>query len=86
MATSNFSKIKIGTLFTADGETYKKTTELTYDDSVGIERYIDPFFDKKINAPVVPAKPDVDTSAHVVKSDEAPAAKPKKAKKSKKAK
>jgi hypothetical protein len=46
---SNFSKIKIGAFFTTlDGETYKKTSELTFDDTVGIEHYIDPFIDKKI--------------------------------------
>lgn len=46
---TNFSQIKIGSLFTStDGETFKKTSELTYDDMAGLERYIDPFFEKKI--------------------------------------
>ena len=34
----------------------------------GIERYIDPFFDRKIGQPQTAAKPDVDTSARVVTS------------------
>lgn len=80
---SNFSKIKIGSTFTtSDGEVYKKTSELTYDDSVGMERYIDPFFDKKIGAAAkAVSKPDIDISARVITESE-----PKKTKKSKKAK
>jgi hypothetical protein len=83
----NFSAIKAGTYFTADGMRFKKTSELTYDDSIGLEHYIgsELGFDEKINAPDAPPKPGVDTSARVVKSDET-TAKPKKAKKSKKAK
>lgn len=62
-----FSAIKIGSLFTAsDGERYKKTSELTYDDMYGLEHYIDPFFDKKINAPEN-VQPLVDTRAHIIK-------------------
>ena len=69
---SNFSKIAIGELFkTSDGETYKKTTELTFDDMVGLEHYIDPFFDKKIGASEN-IQPDVDTSARIVKGKEEP--------------
>lgn len=69
---TNFSKIKIGTWFSAsDGEKYKKTSELTYDDAYGLERYIDPLFDKKIGK-AADSTPVVDTSAKVVKgaSDE----------------
>lgn len=66
---TNFSKIKIGSYFEAsDGEKYKKTSELTYDDAYGLEHYIDPMFDKKINQPVTNA-PGVDTSAKVVKDE-----------------
>src|ERR1700677_5106052 len=65
-AKSNFSKIKIGKLFTtSDGDTFKKTTELTFDDMAGIEHYIDPFFDKKIGA-AENIQPDVDTSARII--------------------
>lgn len=69
---SNFSKIKIGKFFkTSDGETFKKTTELTFDDMVGLEHYIDPFFDKKIGA-AENIQPDVDTSARITKGKEEP--------------
>jgi hypothetical protein len=66
---SNFSKIKMGAMFTtSDGETYKKTSELTFDDMIGIEHYIDPFIDKKIGPGAVPSTGGViDTSARVVK-------------------
>lgn len=65
---TNFSKIKVGTWFTAsDGEKYKKTSELTYDDSYGLERYIDPLFDKKIGSTVADTSKTIDTSAKVVK-------------------
>ena len=85
---SNFSKIKMGALFTtSDGETYKKTSELTFDDMIGIEHYIDPFIDKKIGPTAVPSTGQkIDTSARIVKEPavitNAPAPK-KKAKKSK---
>lgn len=85
----NFSKIKMGSLFTtSDGETFKKTSDLTFEDMAGIEHYLDPFIEKKIGQKPVDAKPTVDTSARVVKSgetEEAPkASKKKSAKKSKK--
>lgn len=64
---TNFSKIKIGEFFEAsDGEKYKKTTELTFNDAYGLEHYIDPLFDKKIGAPQTTA-PIIDTSARIVK-------------------
>lgn len=67
---SNFSKVKMGSLFTtSEGETFKKTSDLTFDDMAGIEHYIDPFFDKKIGAAPKATKPDVDTSARVVKEE-----------------
>jgi hypothetical protein len=75
----NFSAIEIGKYFkTKDGETFKKTTELTYDDSIGLEHYIgsELGFDEKI---VVPEAP-------VPVSAPSPAAKPKKTKKTKKTK
>ena len=68
---TNFSKVKLNTWFTADGEKYRKTSELTYDDAYGMERYIDPFFDRKINAPA-DARPAVDTSARIVAAEDAP--------------
>lgn len=80
---SNFTKIKIGSIFkTADGESYRKTSELTFDDMAGIEHYIDPFFDKKIGTAV--AAPVIDTSARIVKNNtEAPKKATKKAPKKK---
>ena len=66
---TNFSKVKTGDYFTAsDGEKYKKTSELTFDDSYGLEHYMDPLFDKKIGAPLVTPK-SIDTSARVVKEE-----------------
>ena len=88
---TNVSRIKVGARFTAsDGESYKKTSELTYDDSYGMERYIDPLFDRKINAPL-DTRGGVDTSARIVAAPEpkpatAKAAKPKPAKGAKAAK
>lgn len=84
---SNFSKIKVGTIFkTSDGEAYRKTSELTFEGlSTGIEQYIDPFFDKKIGG-TAPAAPVIDTSARVVKdNEEAPKTAKKKAAPKKKA-
>jgi hypothetical protein len=76
----NFSKLKIGSLFEVDGETYRKTTELTYDDMAKIERYIDPFFDKRISGKATSLQPGVNTSARIVKDSEIQPVKPKKAK------
>lgn len=63
----NFNKIKIGAMFqTKDGTTYRKLNDLVAEDvTTGIERYIEPLFDKSIGVDDV--KPDVDTSARVVK-------------------
>ena len=74
---TNFGKIKIGTFFFAsDGEKYKKTSDLTFDDMYGMEHYWDPMFDRKIGV-AADAKADVDTSARIVKpGDEKPKAKP----------
>ena len=67
LPNKNFTAIKVGATFQAGGETYKKTTELTFEDVNGLEQYIDSLFDKKIGAA---AKPEVgiDTSAHIEKS------------------
>jgi hypothetical protein len=69
----NFSKVKIGTLFTtSDGETFKKTSDLTYDDSIGIEHHIGSEFgfDKKIGAPPAGPRSDVNVSARIAKDSE----------------
>jgi hypothetical protein len=91
---TNFSKIKIGAYFEAGDEKFKKTSELTYDDMAGIERYIDPFFDKKIgqaakvttidtSAKIAPPPGPIDVSAKVVSTTgETGKSKTKKAKKS----
>lgn len=53
---ANFSKIKAGQLFsTTEGDTFRKTSELTFDDMAGIEHYIgsEPFLDAKIIAETV---------------------------------
>ena len=71
----NFSTIKIGSYFkTKEGETFKKTSELTYDDSIGLEHYIgsELGFDEKIVA-----------SVETTPAPAPPAAKPKKSKKTK---
>ena len=48
----NFSKIKIGDYFEdTDGNRFRKSSDQTYDDVSGIERYIDPLFDRKIAGP-----------------------------------
>lgn len=43
-----FSTIKYGEQFYIDGEPFKKTGDLTYNDMAGFERYIGPFEDAKI--------------------------------------
>ncbi len=43
-----FSFLKQGDRFYIDGEPFKKTSDLTYEDLGGIERYIDPLQDAKI--------------------------------------
>jgi len=55
MEIVNFYKIKIGEFFVVDGEKFKKSSELVFTDGAGIERYIDPLFDKKIKLPEAPA-------------------------------
>lgn len=44
-----FSFLKRGERFYIDGEPFTKTGDLTYDDMAGIERYIGPLEDAKIN-------------------------------------
>lgn len=51
----NFPLIAIGSLFTVDGETFRKTSDLIFTDVAGIERYIDPLFDKKLTPKPAPA-------------------------------
>jgi hypothetical protein len=63
---TNFSKIKVGATFQAGGETYKKTSELTFEDVNRIEQYISPLFDRSINAAPKPQQ-TIDTSAKIVK-------------------
>jgi hypothetical protein len=63
---TNFSSIKVGATFRAGGDTYRKTSDLTFDDVNGIEQYIDPLFDRKIGKDAVPPV-KVDTSAKIVK-------------------
>jgi len=82
---TNFSRIKVGATFQAGGETYKKTSELTFEDVNRLEQYISPLFDRTINAVAKPQQ-SIDTSAKIVKEQpiEVEAApKPKKPRKSK---
>jgi hypothetical protein len=88
MGITNFSNIKIGEYFVVDGESYKKHDELIYIDGAGIQRYIDPLFDKRIGKKPETSKKDpniIDVSAKIVKGDEEAEEAPKpKSKKSKK--
>jgi hypothetical protein len=68
LPNKNFAAIKVGATFQAGGETYKKTSELTFEDVNHLEQYIDSLFDKKIGAAAKPAV-GIDTSAHVVKEE-----------------
>lgn len=47
-----FAEIANGSVFTAAGSTYRKTSELTYEssDNPGMEHYVEPFFDAKIES------------------------------------
>jgi hypothetical protein len=63
----NFNKVKVGEWFSLDGDKYKKTGPLTFDDMTGIERYIDPLYDRRINKQSNAFV--VDTSAKVVKTE-----------------
>src|SRR5271170_5924690 len=51
----NFSAIKRGERCYIDGEPFVKTSELTFDDAAGFERYIDPLQDARIGKGVAPA-------------------------------
>jgi hypothetical protein len=59
----NFSAIKRGERFYIDGEPFVKTSELTFDDAAGFERYIDPLQDARISKGTAPAatEPTTDT-------------------------
>lgn len=66
-ATVKFADLKVGDLFTIDGDTFRKTGDLTFEDTIGIEQYWSPLVDKKINK--VDTTPVINTSAKVVKSE-----------------
>lgn len=61
-----FADLKVGDLFTIDGDTFRKTGDLTFEDTIGIEQYWSPMVDRKLNK--VDTSPIIDTSAKVVKS------------------
>jgi len=59
-----FASIKQGDYFHIDGEPFRKTGDMTYDDVAGIERYIDPLQEAKITvggAAGAAAKPEPTT-------------------------
>jgi hypothetical protein len=68
----HFPTLAIGTVFTVDGETFIKHSELVFRDPYGLEHYIDPLFDVKLGrelAGKAVAAPQVDTSAKIVKGE-----------------
>jgi hypothetical protein len=44
-----FSAIKQGQFFWIDGETFKKTTDISYEDTAGFEIYLDPIREAKMS-------------------------------------
>jgi hypothetical protein len=59
-----FSTIKNGQVFYIDGETFKKTSDITYEGMDGFERYLDPIREAKMTttapgtvAPATTSKP-----------------------------
>lgn|SRR5271157_2661651 len=66
LPNKNFAAIQVGATFKAGGETYRKTSELTFEDVNHLEQYIDQMFDRKIGAEAKPVA-GIDTSARVVK-------------------
>jgi hypothetical protein len=51
---TNFGEVKVGEYFTTkDGEKYRKVSNITFTNSMGIEQYIDPLFDNKIGPPTL---------------------------------
>jgi len=77
MEIVNFPKIGIGEFFVVDGEKFKKHSELVFVDTAGIERYIDPLFDRKLGkelaaqmpAPAVVPPPFVDAETGGIKAE-----------------
>lgn len=45
---ATFSAIKMGQYFYIDGETFKKTTDISYEDTAGFEIYLDPIREAKM--------------------------------------
>jgi len=45
---AKFSAIKQGEFFYIDGETFKKTTDISYEDTAGFEIYLDPIREAKM--------------------------------------
>jgi hypothetical protein len=66
--------LKIGDVFSVDGEKFTKLTELTYKDAYGLEHYIDPLFDVKLGKELAglaeSAAQQINTSATIVKESE----------------
>jgi len=69
-----FSAIKIGQFFYIDGEAFKKTSGISYEDAVGFEIYLDPLREAKMTTtpPVTAAAtvkegkgPVIDSQAYV---------------------
>ena len=57
----NFAAVKPRDRFWIDGECFVKTSELTFEDMVGIERYINPIDDGKISLTDPSAAPAAST-------------------------
>lgn len=67
-----FSAIKQGQFFYIDGETFKKTTDISYEDMAGFEIYLDPIREAKMtttNAAAAAVKqgkgPVIDSQAYI---------------------
>lgn len=67
VAITKFADLKVGEFFTIDGDTFHKTGDLTFEDTVGIEQYWSPLVDRKLNK--VDTSVGIDHSAKVVKSE-----------------
>jgi hypothetical protein len=61
-----FAAIKIGSIFTAGGEKFRKTSDLNYEslETPGYEHFINPLFEGKIDQPE--GKPVTDISAKFI--------------------
>jgi hypothetical protein len=73
MEIKHFPTLAIGAVFTVDGETFTKHSELVYRDPYGMERYIDPLFDAKLGREIAntaaAAAPVADVSAKIAKGE-----------------